>query len=59
MRKNIDIEKLIVNSENYRFDPVDKPSETIVTALYGAPSLSDAINGSLPLIKSAEADFGK
>jgi hypothetical protein len=29
MRKDIDIEKLIVNHENYRFDPVDKQGEAI------------------------------
>ena len=29
MRKDIDVGKLIVNPENYRFDPVDKPSEAV------------------------------
>src|SRR3989344_2436517 len=29
MKKDIDIEKLIVNHENYRFDPVDKPGEAV------------------------------
>ncbi len=32
-------------------------TETIVTALLGAPSLDDAMSGSLPLIRSAEANF--
>ncbi len=29
MNKEIPIEKLVVNKDNYRFDPVDKPSEAI------------------------------
>lgn len=29
MKKDIDIDKLIVNPENYRFDPVEKPGEAI------------------------------
>lgn len=33
---------------------VNGQTETIVTALLDAPSLNDAMNGSLPLIKSAE-----
>ncbi|MDE1924915.1 MAG: serine hydrolase [Patescibacteria group bacterium] len=34
---------------------VNGQTETIVTALYGAPDLTDAMNGSLSLIKSVEA----
>src|SRR6266481_9128051 len=29
MNKDIDVDKLVVNQENYRFDPVDKPAEAI------------------------------
>lgn len=29
MNRDIDVDTLIVNQENYRFDPVDKPSEAI------------------------------
>ncbi len=38
---------------------VNGQTKTIVTALYGAPSLSDAMNVSLPFIESAENNLEK